>query len=274
MKPWYDAYQEEKFQVKENSITDWALTDKEWCQKYLGTSTATIDKRHCSVVSEVIEKFSPAVLAKESTDQVEKYRKKYGDRTGNALSSHLNRGEKTVFEKAISETTDKIQEMADKVMEKDGSPKVDLTKQPTHFSGMFEQHSEKVDDKAIYGECARHPGNNMVDCIECSTEEATIGDIGLKTKKSDFEKLEEPKDKSRKLQDKVAQPDKETVKRPPLGVIPRFIYEEKRREHLKDGMIRFLEAGKKLNDEWIDEYNELTDKIDARQRLEESKAKK
>lgn len=47
--------------------------------------------------------------------------------------------------------------------------------------------------------------------------------------------------------------------KPPLGVMPRDIWNRKRQKELADAMQRYLEAGKSIPREWIDEYNELSD---------------
>lgn len=52
----------------------------------------------------------------------------------------------------------------------------------------------------------------------------------------------------------------ERVTKPPLGVMPRNLWNRKRQEELAAAMQRYLEAGKSIPREWIDEYNELSDK--------------
>lgn len=56
-------------------------------------------------------------------------------------------------------------------------------------------------------------------------------------------------------------PELETkrVTKPPLDVMPRDIWDRKRQEELAAAMQRYLEAGKAIPREWIDEYNELSD---------------
>lgn len=56
------------------------------------------------------------------------------------------------------------------------------------------------------------------------------------------------------LPEELEQPTK-----PPLGVMPRDIWNRKRQKELADAMQRYLEAGKSIPREWIDEYNELSD---------------
>ena len=46
----------------------------------------------------------------------------------------------------------------------------------------------------------------------------------------------------------------------PLGVMPRWLWEEKRIVDLKDAIIRYLETGKEIPPEWTIEYNDLTKK--------------
>lgn len=50
------------------------------------------------------------------------------------------------------------------------------------------------------------------------------------------------------------------VNKPPLGVVPRDIWDRKRQDDLAAAMQRYLEAGKKIPKEWLDEYNEISDK--------------
>lgn len=51
----------------------------------------------------------------------------------------------------------------------------------------------------------------------------------------------------------------EQVVKPPLGVMPRNFWNRKRQEELAAAMQRYLEVGKSIPREWIDEYNELSD---------------
>ena len=53
-------------------------------------------------------------------------------------------------------------------------------------------------------------------------------------------------------------PELDQVTKPPLGVMPRDIWNRKRQKELADAMQRYLEAGKSISREWIDEYNELS----------------
>ena len=55
-------------------------------------------------------------------------------------------------------------------------------------------------------------------------------------------------------------PEVEQTTKPPLGVMPRYIWVRKRQEELAAAMQRYLEAGKSIPREWIDEYNELSAK--------------
>ena len=51
------------------------------------------------------------------------------------------------------------------------------------------------------------------------------------------------------------------AKRPPLGAIPRFIMEERRINDLKAAFVRFMDANYPIPQEFIDEYNELVNKL-------------
>lgn len=46
-------------------------------------------------------------------------------------------------------------------------------------------------------------------------------------------------------------------KKPPIGVMPRFIWEENRLIALKGAIDRFTEVNQPIPIEWIEEYNEL-----------------
>lgn len=47
-------------------------------------------------------------------------------------------------------------------------------------------------------------------------------------------------------------------KKPPLGVVPRDIWDRKRQEELAEAMGRYMEAGKRIPKEWLEEYNEIS----------------
>ncbi len=49
--------------------------------------------------------------------------------------------------------------------------------------------------------------------------------------------------------------------KPPLGAIPKEIWDWKRVEHLKDTFYRFLNANKEIPNEWLEEYNDLVKKL-------------
>lgn len=49
------------------------------------------------------------------------------------------------------------------------------------------------------------------------------------------------------------------IAKPPLGVASKDIWDRKRREDLAAAMDRYLEAGKKIPKEWLEEYNENVD---------------
>lgn len=51
------------------------------------------------------------------------------------------------------------------------------------------------------------------------------------------------------------------VTKPPLGVMPREIWDRKRQDQLAEAMTRYLEAGYKIPKEWFDEYNEISERL-------------
>jgi hypothetical protein len=50
--------------------------------------------------------------------------------------------------------------------------------------------------------------------------------------------------------------------RPPLGIMPRYIWNEKRLEDLRDAIYRYISAVRPVPAEWIEEYNELLQRTD------------
>ena len=52
------------------------------------------------------------------------------------------------------------------------------------------------------------------------------------------------------------------VTKPPLGVMPRDMWDRERQKDLADAMERYLEAGMKIPAEWIKEYNEISDRLE------------
>lgn len=49
-------------------------------------------------------------------------------------------------------------------------------------------------------------------------------------------------------------------KKPPLGIMPRSYWDGRRQHDITDAIKRYLQVGKKIPEEWIEEYNELTDR--------------
>jgi hypothetical protein len=47
-------------------------------------------------------------------------------------------------------------------------------------------------------------------------------------------------------------------KKPPLGVKPRYIHDCERHVELAEAIERYLEVGKEIPTEWIEEYNEIS----------------
>lgn len=48
-----------------------------------------------------------------------------------------------------------------------------------------------------------------------------------------------------------------TDERPPIGVMPKFIWDEKRFEELQGAIMRYADRGFMISPEWIEEYNSL-----------------
>ena len=49
--------------------------------------------------------------------------------------------------------------------------------------------------------------------------------------------------------------------KPPLGVMSKDLWNRQRQKDLADAMVRYLEAGMKTPLEWIEEYNEISDRL-------------
>jgi hypothetical protein len=45
--------------------------------------------------------------------------------------------------------------------------------------------------------------------------------------------------------------------KPPIGIMPKYIWDSKRKEELSEAINRFTSAGSQIPIEWIEEYNEL-----------------
>ena len=52
--------------------------------------------------------------------------------------------------------------------------------------------------------------------------------------------------------------------KPPLGLRPRYIAEAQRRVEIQAAVMRYMDAGYPLPDEWIAEYNELAKRREVR----------
>jgi len=51
-------------------------------------------------------------------------------------------------------------------------------------------------------------------------------------------------------------------KKPPLGITPRFILEEKRRDEIISAMNRYINENKKIPESWIIELNEIVERVE------------
>ncbi|WP_134982908.1 hypothetical protein [Bacillus velezensis] len=49
--------------------------------------------------------------------------------------------------------------------------------------------------------------------------------------------------------------------KPPLGLTPRWAHDEMRIDEVKSAMYRYLQVDKKIPEEWLEEYNALTETI-------------
>ena len=47
------------------------------------------------------------------------------------------------------------------------------------------------------------------------------------------------------------------MKKPPIGVMPRYIWEARRKRELGRAIYEYLNAGLPILPEWVNEYNEL-----------------
>lgn len=54
--------------------------------------------------------------------------------------------------------------------------------------------------------------------------------------------------------------NRKTETKPPLGLMPRYLWERKRRYEVGKAISRYVEADKSIPVEWLDEYNELVQK--------------
>lgn len=49
------------------------------------------------------------------------------------------------------------------------------------------------------------------------------------------------------------------IKKPPIGLVPRWVIKRERFEQVKEAIGRYYEAGLKIPVEWIIEYNDFLD---------------
>lgn len=54
--------------------------------------------------------------------------------------------------------------------------------------------------------------------------------------------------------------------RPPLGLIPRFIRDEQRRDEVLAAMTRYAEANKTIPGEWAEELKEIVERLETRRK--------
>lgn len=54
------------------------------------------------------------------------------------------------------------------------------------------------------------------------------------------------------------------VERPPLGITPRYIHDERRLLEIREALIRYYVDFRPIPVAWIEEYNELLKRIDVK----------
>lgn len=47
------------------------------------------------------------------------------------------------------------------------------------------------------------------------------------------------------------------IKKPPIGLIPKWLWKEQRAKDISAAILRYLEAGIPITSEWMEEWNEL-----------------
>jgi hypothetical protein len=52
------------------------------------------------------------------------------------------------------------------------------------------------------------------------------------------------------------------MKKPPLGIVPRYINEERRRKEICDAVLRYAFEQMPIPQEWLEECKELNTKLD------------
>lgn len=50
---------------------------------------------------------------------------------------------------------------------------------------------------------------------------------------------------------------KQASKKPPTGLTPQWVWNNKRLQDIKDAIHRYMEAEKEIDPEWIEEYNQI-----------------
>lgn len=63
------------------------------------------------------------------------------------------------------------------------------------------------------------------------------------------------------LKDKIKESQMEQKEKPPLGIMPSFIWKEKRIEEIQEAMDRFMEIGKPIPQKWKDELKTLKEEV-------------
>lgn len=53
----------------------------------------------------------------------------------------------------------------------------------------------------------------------------------------------------------------DSLEKPPKGLVPKYIHTRSRFNDVKEAIIRYIEFGKEIPVDWIEEYNELNNKL-------------
>jgi hypothetical protein len=58
----------------------------------------------------------------------------------------------------------------------------------------------------------------------------------------------------------------------PIGVMPRWLHDEKRLDEVRSAILRYVGVNQPLPEEWVEEYNELCKSIRERKAKREEKS--
>lgn len=289
IKPWYASHEGENFEVVENSISDYKLTNLDWAEKNLGTRTAFILKKDCSIVKELVEQYSPAVLYKNPLTEKSMI-DRFNDKYKKSVQLDMEKRMKKLASVDISNETipDKLSGIYSQQAEtkETEEPTVGNSKplpDPPPLSDKFTvirikddadlgvpQFSPKRHWYYNYkGKCFNVKPNNFryYEFVNLNWifENKLKGSILIDKDKCEVIESKyrprEPKETSSKGLSSLRHSNSS---KPPLGVLPRYLHEETRMLDLKAAIISYLEDDKPVLMDWVEEYNELQEKIKMR----------